>query len=95
MNKEALVTEMARNSNLTKLQSEAAVNIFIEIVGKALSEDDKVVLVGFGTFEPYQRSERAGRNPRTGASLLIPAARMVRFSAGKILKGVVAGMVAS
>lgn len=95
MNKEALITEMTRSSKLTKEQAEEAINAFTKIVGTALSQNDKVVLVGFGTFEPYQRTARMGRNPQTGESLAIPAVRVAKFSAGKILKGVVAGIVAS
>lgn len=95
MNKEALITEMTRSSTLTKGQAEEAINAFTKIVGTALSQNDKVVLVGFGTFEPYQRTARMGRNPQNGESLAIPAVRVAKFSAGKILKGVVAGIVAS
>ena len=90
MNKEALIDEMTRNSKLTREQAKEAINAFTEAIGTALSQNNKVVLVGFGTFEPYQRTARMGRNPQNGDLVKIPAVRVAKFSAGKTLKGVVA-----
>ncbi|ADL06895.1 HU family DNA-binding protein [Thermosediminibacter oceani] len=86
MNKAELVSVMAEKSGLTKKDSEKALNAFIEAVSEALSKRDKVQLVGFGTFEVRERSQRKGRNPQTGEEIDIPAASIPAFKAGKALK---------
>lgn len=58
---------------------------------EAVSKGEKVSLVGFGNFEPRQRKEREGRNPKTGETLMIPATTVPAFSAGKGFKELVAG----
>jgi DNA-binding protein HU-beta len=55
-------------------------------VKKALKKNDMVTLVGFGTFYVGKRAARTGRNPRTGASIKIKAAKVPKFRAGKGLK---------
>ncbi|TYP50870.1 HU family DNA-binding protein [Thermosediminibacter litoriperuensis] len=86
MNKAELISIMAEKSGLTKKDSEKALNAFIEAVSEALSKRDKVQLVGFGTFEVRERSQRKGRNPQTGEEINIPAASIPAFKAGKALK---------
>ena len=63
MNKAELVASMAEKSGLTK-RVEAALNAFMKSVEEALVNDDKVQLVGFGTFAVRERKARQGRNPR-------------------------------
>jgi len=58
---------------------------FVSAVSAALSGGDKITLVGFGTFSVGVRSQREGRNPRTGEKVQIPASKVVRFKAGKTL----------
>ena len=53
---------------------------------QAVAEGDGVQLVGFGTFSTGQRAARTGRNPRTGETLQIAAAKTVKFTAGKAFK---------
>ena len=90
MNKAELVASIAEKSNLTKKDSEAALNGFIKSVEEALAEGDKVQLVGFGTFEVRQRKARDGRNPRNPQEVIkIPASNAPVFRAGKALKEVV------
>jgi DNA-binding protein HU-beta len=91
MNKSDLVTAIAKESNLTKKDSEIALNAIISSVGQALKNKDKVVLVGFGTWEVRERKERMGVNPRTRKEIKIPATRVPAFKAGKLLKEVAAG----
>jgi len=55
-----------------------------------VSQGEKVTLVGFGSFEPRDRKEREGRNPKTGDTMVIPATRVPAFSAGKLFKEQVA-----
>ena len=89
MNKTELVDAIAKKSGLSKRDSEKALAAATEAIGKALKKGDKVQLVGFGTFEVGKRSARTGRNPQTGASIKIPAAKVPKFKPGKALKDLV------
>ena len=89
MTKQELVNHMAKKTNLTKKDAEAALESFLEGVKTALKKGDTVGLVGFGTFAVSKRSARIGRNPQTGASLKIPARKVPVFRAGKGLKDIV------
>lgn len=86
MNKTELISSISLKSGLSKKNSEAALNAFISSVEESLQGGEKVVLVGFGTFEVRDRAERKGRNPQTGEEILIPASRAPVFRAGKSLK---------
>jgi len=86
MNKSDLVSMMAAKSNLTKKDSESALNAFIETVEGALKKGEKIQLVGFGTFEVRKRAARTGINPRTKEEIKIPATKAPVFKAGKSLK---------
>ena len=86
MNKTELIAAMAENAELTKKDAEAALKAFVEVVSDALKKDDKVQIVGFGTFEVAKRGEREGRNPHTGESMKIKASKNPKFKAGKALK---------
>ena len=85
MTKAELVAKIAGERGLTKSQAEKAVDGFISAVSAALSGGDKLTLVGFGTFSVGTRSQREGRNPRTGEKIKIPASKVVKFKAGKTL----------
>ena len=86
MNKTELIAAMAENSGLSKKDSEAALKAFVEAVSEALKKDDKVQIVGFGTFEVAERAAREGRNPQTGKAMKIKASKAPKFKAGKALK---------
>jgi DNA-binding protein HU-beta len=86
MNKTELIAAMAENSGLSKKDSEAALKAFVEAVSEALKKDDKVQIVGFGTFEVAERAAREGRNPQTGKAMKIKASKSPKFKAGKALK---------
>jgi len=92
MNKSELVNAIAAKSGLSKKNSEAALNAMLSAVEEALVAGDKVVLVGFGTFEVKQRAERKGRNPQTKEEIVIPASKAPVFKAGKGLKDKVNGI---
>jgi DNA-binding protein HU-beta len=89
MNKTDLINSIASKSGLNKKNSEAALNAFIGSVQDALKGGDKVVLVGFGTFEVRKRAARKGRNPQTKKEITIPASKAPVFKAGKVLKDTV------
>ena len=86
MNKIELVTEIAKNTGLTKVDSERAVEAFLDTIAAALKKGDEVRLVGFGTFSVTTREATTGRNPRTGAEIKIPASKQPKFKASKGLK---------
>ena len=91
MNKTELVDAIAKETGLSKKDSEKAVKAFTETVSKELKKKGKVQLVGFGTFETAKRAARTGKNPQTGAAIKIPAATVPKFKAGKALKDAVNG----
>ena len=70
----------------TKASAERAVNAVIEGIQAGLAKDEKVQLIGFGSFSVKQRKARMGRNPQSGAKIRIPASKTVSFRAGKSLK---------
>jgi DNA-binding protein HU-beta len=85
MTKAELVGKIAGEGGITKAQAEKAVDGFVSAVSGALAGGDKITLVGFGTFSVGSRSQREGRNPRTGEKIKIPASKVVKFKAGKTL----------
>jgi DNA-binding protein HU-beta len=89
MNKADLINAVADKADLSKADAGRAVDAFIEVVTKALKKNDKVSLVGFGTFAIRKRAARTGRNPKTGAALKIAASKNPSFKAGKALKDAV------
>jgi DNA-binding protein HU-beta len=90
MNKDSLIGSIAEKSGLTRKDSEAALNAFIKSVSEALAKQEKVTLIGFGTFSVVQRAARTGRNPSTGEPMDIPAKDVPKFSPGTQLKEKVA-----
>lgn len=86
MNKTELIAAIAEKAELSKKDAEKALAAFIESVEGALAKDDKVQLVGFGTFEVKIRAARKGRNPRTKQEITIPASKAPAFKAGKAFK---------
>ena len=90
MNKAELINAAAEKAGLSKKDTEAAVNAAIEVITAALTDCEKVQLVGFGAFEVKARAERIGRNPKTKESIKIPASKVPVFKAGKALKDAVA-----
>ena len=87
MNKSELLVSISEKSGLKKSESEKALNAMIETITEALTEGEKVQLVGFGTFEVRQRKAREGRNPRNPEEVIkIPASKAPVFRSGKALK---------
>lgn len=86
MNKTELIAAIAEKAEISKKDSEKALKAFIDVVTEQLKKDDKVQLVGFGTFEVSKRAAREGRNPQTGQTMKIEACKAPKFKAGKALK---------
>lgn len=89
MKKSDLIAKIADKAGLTKKDAEKALNAFIDTVTETLAADDKIALVGFGTFETKKRAARKGKNPRTGEIINIPAAKVPAFKAGQGLKNAI------
>ncbi len=86
MNKSELVAAIAAAADLSRKDAKRALNAFTETVTEELKKGEKVQLVGFGTFEVSERAARTGRNPATGAAMMIGASKAPKFKAGKALK---------
>ena len=89
MNKAELVAAISEKTGTSKKSTETSLNAFVEIVTEALKKDEKVQLVGFGSFEVRKRAARKGRNPQTKEEIKIPASKAPVFKAGKALKDLV------
>ena len=89
MNKSDLIAAISAKTGTTKKDAEAALNAFVSVVTEALEKDEKVQLVGFGSFEVRKRAARKGRNPQTKEEIKIPASKAPVFKAGKELKDLV------
>ncbi|MDA0876771.1 MAG: HU family DNA-binding protein [Proteobacteria bacterium] len=86
MNKADLVEAIANATDLSKSKTDEVVGAMVATIIKAVAKGDSVQLVGFGTFGSGKRAARTGRNPRTGESIKIAAAKTVKFTAGKAFK---------
>lgn len=82
MNKTELISAVAEKANLTKADARAAVEATLESIAAALENNDKVALLGFGTFSVVEKGERTGINPRTKETITIAARKMVKFKPG-------------
>jgi DNA-binding protein HU-beta len=86
VNKSELIEHIANQADISKAAAGRAIDATIEAVKKTLKKGGTVSLVGFGSFAVTKRAARAGRNPRTGATIKIKAAKVPKFRPGKALK---------
>ena len=86
MNKTELVKAVAEQAELTQKDATKAVDALIETISETLAQEEKIQLIGFGTFEVRERSARKGRNPQTGEEIEIAASKVPAFKPGKELK---------
>jgi DNA-binding protein HU-beta len=86
VNKSELIEHMASRAEISKAAATRALEAMIEGVSNALKRNGSVSIVGFGTFAVTKRAARSGRNPRTGATIKIKAAKVPKFRPGKGLK---------
>lgn len=91
MNKTDLVNVVAANTQVAKKDVDAVIAATFEAVAEALKSGDKVQLIGFGNFEVKEVAAHEGRNPKTGETIQIPAAKKPSFTASKVLKEQVNG----
>ncbi len=86
MNKTELIDAIAKNADLSKAAAGRALDAAVAAVQQSLKKGNMVTLVGFGTFYVGKRAARNGRNPQTGETIKIKAAKVPKFRAGKSLK---------
>ena len=86
MNKSDLINYVAKNTSLTKADSEKAINCVFKGITGALSKKEEARFTGFGSFSVIDRAPRVGRNPKTGEQVRIPPRRSVKFCPGQALK---------
>lgn len=85
MNKTELINAIAEKANLTKADAKAALDATVAAISEAIAANDKVALIGFGTFSVNEKGERTGINPRTKETITIAARKTVKFKAGSEL----------
>lgn len=90
MNKTELIAVVAEKAGMSKKDTEAVINATLATITETLKADEKVQLVGFGSFETKKRAARIGLNPRTKEPVKIAASKVPGFKAGKVLKDAVA-----
>lgn len=86
MNKTELVKVVAEKAELSQKDAAAATQAVLDSIKNALANEEKVQIIGFGTFEIRERAARMGRNPQTGEEMQIAASKVPAFKAGKELK---------
>ena len=89
MTKAELISKVSSVAGLTKEEAGKAIDATFKSIEGALKRGQKVMLIGFGTFSVSKRKARNGRNPGTGKEIKIPAVRVPKFTAGKILRDAV------
>jgi DNA-binding protein HU-beta len=89
VNKSQLVDTIAASADISKAGAGRALDALTDAITEALKNGDQVALVGFGTFSVRERAARSGRNPQTGETIQIAAAKVPSFKAGKALKDAV------
>jgi len=86
MTKGELISQVAGEAQVKKVEAEKTVNALIRVVTDALKKEGRLAMAGFGTFVVTERKAREGRNPQTGKPIKIPATKVVKFKPGKQLK---------
>ena len=86
MNKQEMIDNIAESADISKAAAARALETVTDSITDSLKKGDSVVLVGFGTFSVRHRAARQGRNPQTGETINIAAAKVPAFKPGKALK---------
>ena len=82
MNKSELISAVAAEAGISKVDAKKAIEAFVSTVTNTLANGDKVALIGFGTFSVTEQSARTGVNPATKQTINIPAKKVAKFKAG-------------
>jgi DNA-binding protein HU-beta len=89
MTKQELIDAVSANTGASKTSTSEAIDAFREALSAAVTRGENMQLIGFGSFSTGARAERTGRNPSTGETITIAAAKTVKFAAGKSFKDAV------
>jgi DNA-binding protein HU-beta len=89
MKKQDFIKAVADSANVSQSTASDCFDAVVGTITKSLKNGDKLTFVGFGTFDVKSRAARQGRNPRTGETIQIKAAKIPSFKAGKALKDAV------
>jgi DNA-binding protein HU-beta len=89
MNKGDFITYISEQYNITKIEAEKTIDMFVRSATNALGDGEEIALTGFGNFSVSRVEARAGRNPRTGEVLQIKAYNQPKFKTGQKLKDAV------
>jgi DNA-binding protein HU-beta len=89
MNKQELIDAVASKAGTSKTAADETINAVFETISKTVAAGDTVQLIGFGSFGSGERAARTGRNPQTGETIKIAAAKTIKFTAGKAFKDAV------
>ncbi len=90
MNKSSLIAAVAQKTGLSKKDADAAVIAVLDVISESLKANDKVQIMGFGSFEVRERPERPGVNPQTKEKIMLAASKTPVFKPGKALKDFIA-----
>ena len=93
MNKTELIAAVAEKTGMSKKDTEAVIAATLGTITAALHEEEKVQLMGFGSFEVKKRAARTGRNPKTGDAVALPGKHVPHFKPGKELRERVTGVL--
>ena len=94
MNKSGLIDAVSKTTSLAKREAEEAVNALVHVVASEVRSGRRVVVAGFGSFNPTHRGARIGRNPQTGEAVSIRATKGMRFAASALMKDILNGKAA-
>lgn len=89
MNKTELIAAVAEKTGNTKKDTEKIVCAVLDTIMETVANEEKIHIVGFGSFECRYRQERTGCDPRTGESIVIPATKSPAFKSGRVFKDIV------
>lgn len=91
MNKGELIEELSTRYDGSKSQASHALESVLDVIQRGVVAGEKVVITGFGSFEPVARAARTARNPATGATVKVKASKAIKFKPGAELKSIVNG----
>lgn len=89
MTKADIVDIISTSIGLTKVETEAVVNGFMETVIEAMKRGDNIELRGFGSFKVVKRAQRVARNPKTNVEVIVPEQYVPVLKVSKDFKEVV------
>ncbi|HZR80588.1 MAG TPA: integration host factor subunit alpha [Candidatus Binatia bacterium] len=91
MTKADIVERIYERARASKKDASEVVDLVFELIKACLEKGEKVKLSGFGNFVVHEKRPRKGRNPQTGAEIIISGRRVLSFKASQVLKSTING----